>query len=88
MKTIYLESFERDIKRIKEKPAKDRLLKLIQHIKACRSVNEIDNVKKIKSEKQYYRIRMGNYRIGVKIENDAITFIRFLHRKDIYRYFP
>jgi mRNA interferase RelE/StbE len=36
----------------------------------------------------YYRIRLGDYRVGLKIENNTVCFVRFLHRKDIYRYFP
>ncbi len=41
-----------------------------------------------------YRIRLGNYRIGITIENnesddfDILWFERLLHRKDIYKYFP
>lgn len=38
--------------------------------------------------KEYYRIALGSYRVGIRIVNNAVTFIRFLHRKDIYRYFP
>ncbi len=41
-----------------------------------------------KGESSYYRIRFGDYRIGIKIEDDLVIFIRALHRKDIYRYFP
>ncbi len=37
---------------------------------------------------RYYRIRVGDYRIGVEVVGDEILFVRILHRKDIYRYFP
>ncbi|MGK7945796.1 MAG: type II toxin-antitoxin system RelE/ParE family toxin, partial [Microcystaceae cyanobacterium] len=33
-------------------------------------------------------IRVGNYRIGFFGENDTITFVRVLHRREFYRYFP
>ena len=36
----------------------------------------------------YYRIRIGNYRIGLQIENELVYFVAFDHRKDIYRNFP
>ncbi|MGH2412635.1 MAG: type II toxin-antitoxin system RelE family toxin, partial [Microcystaceae cyanobacterium] len=35
-----------------------------------------------------YRIRLGDYRIGLFIEGKTVTFARVLHRKEIYRYFP
>lgn len=88
MRTIYLESFERDIKKLKEKKIRADLLELLDYIKECGSIIEIKNLKKIKGDKKFYRIRIGDYRLGVKIEEETVTFIRFLHRKDIYRYFP
>ena len=53
------------------------------------SVNKnILPLEKLKSYKTFYRIRAGDYRIGIEIVNDKIIFTRFLHRKDIYKYFP
>lgn len=43
---------------------------------------------KLKGYQTYYRIRFGNYRVGVSYEDDTLTFERVLHRKEIYRYFP
>jgi mRNA interferase RelE/StbE len=88
MKTIFLESFERDIRKLKEIKIKSELLELIDYIKESGSLTEIKNLEKIKGEKKFYRIRVGDYRLGIKIENETVAFIRFLHRKDIYRYFP
>ncbi|MFQ5637633.1 MAG: type II toxin-antitoxin system RelE/ParE family toxin [bacterium] len=36
----------------------------------------------------YYRIRVGSYRLGVEITENKVFFVRFLHRNEIYRYFP
>ena len=40
--------------------------------------------------KDKYKIRIGQYRIGLKIdkENKEIICLRIAHRKDIYRSFP
>jgi len=35
-----------------------------------------------------YRIGIGDYRIGLILEDETLIFVRFLHRKDLYRYFP
>jgi len=78
MKTIYLESFERDIRKLKERKIKSELLELIDYIKKSGSLTEIKNLKKIKGEKKFYRIRVGDYRLGIKIEGETVTFIRFL----------
>ncbi|WP_256973597.1 type II toxin-antitoxin system RelE/ParE family toxin [Nostoc sp. T09] len=49
---------------------------------------KISNIKKLKADGNYYRIRVGDYRIGFAEDEDMITFVRVLHRKEIYRYFP
>ena len=59
-------------------------------------IPEVDNpfalhgVEKMKGYRQFYKIRFGEYRIGFKIDKKShkIEFLRALHRKDIYRYFP
>jgi len=52
------------------------------------SIDKLD-VKKIEGYVNYYRIRIGNYRIGCEIQaGDKIIFYRVKHRKDIYRIFP
>ncbi len=42
----------------------------------------------MKGSRNYYRIRIGDYRAGIIVEGLTVEFIRFLHRKDIYKYFP
>ena len=36
----------------------------------------------------YYKIREGDYRIGIFCEQNTMEFQRVLHRKEIYRLFP
>ena len=45
---------------------------------------------KLVGYQEYYRIRFGRYRVGLRIDtaNKIIEFRRVLHRKDIYRQFP
>jgi len=40
------------------------------------------------STTNYYRIRIGTYRLGFKENKGAILLLRFMHRKDIYEFFP
>jgi mRNA interferase RelE/StbE len=47
------------------------------------------DIRKIQGHDGYYRIRMGDYRIGCEIKaENVITFYRVKNRKDIYRVFP
>jgi mRNA interferase RelE/StbE len=42
----------------------------------------------MKAKGNYYRIRIGNYRLGLRYDSNSVTLLRFMHRKDIYTYFP
>lgn len=89
MKTQYLPSFNKDLKALKSTPVFEAIKSLaFQEIPSLRSVNEIRNLKKLKGKSNVYRIRVGDYRVGIFIENDVIIFSRVLHRKEMYRYFP
>ena len=35
-----------------------------------------------------YRIRIGDYRLGIYYYEDTVTITRFVKREDIYKLFP
>ena len=88
MNVEFKSSFVKDLKKIKEKQLQSQIRELIEKVEASGNMIELENIKKLSGGDVYYRIRLGDYRIGLKIENDTVCFVRFLHRKDIYRYFP
>ena len=88
METRYRTSFQRDLKRIKDKTLLVQVRQVIAQIKQAENLNKIPNLRKLKGFDTFYRIRLGDYRIGIEVGNDTVIFIRLLHRKDIYRYFP
>ena len=88
MKVEFKSSFIKDLKKVKAKPLRTQVLEIIEKVEDSPSISELAHVKKLRGGDIYYRIRLGDYRIGLKIENETVYFIRFLHRKDIYRYFP
>lgn len=88
MKVDFKKSFLRDLKRIKETHVKDRLRETIESIENAKHFQEISHLSKIKYGDRYYRIRIGDYRLGLILEGDTFILVRFLHRKDLFRYFP
>jgi mRNA interferase RelE/StbE len=47
-------------------------------------------LEKLAGYDEYYKVRFGTYRIGIKIDTTAqiLEFRRVRHRQDIYRKFP
>jgi mRNA interferase RelE/StbE len=88
MKTAFKESFLKAIKKIEDNLLKLEIKNAIINVESAENIRQINNLKKLKGYKQFYRIRIGNYRIGIKIESDTVIFVEIEHRKNIYRIFP
>jgi len=76
------------LKAIRDKQLLSRVKEVIEHVEKTDSLTNLPNLKQLKREKNYYRIRIGEYRLGLAVQFDNVVFIRFLHRREIYRYFP
>jgi len=88
MKTAFKASFLKAIKKIDSNQLKTDIANAILNVESAESLRQISQLKKLKGYKQYYRIRIGNYRIGIKIEGDTVFFVDIDHRSNIYRIFP
>ena len=88
MNVLIDKTFEKDTKKIKDKKLLERIADIIEQVQACDSSDDIKKLKKLRGTHRYFRIRLGNYRIGLSIQENTVDFIRFLPRKDIYKYFP
>lgn len=88
MKTAFRERFARDLKVVRDKRLLQRVKETIEAVEQADSLGDLPNLKKLKGEKNYFRLRVGDYRIGVAVEENTLVFVRCLNRKDIYKYFP
>jgi mRNA interferase RelE/StbE len=88
MKIIIDKSFEKDTDAIDNKKIKLKIAKSINNVQNANMIFEIKNLKKLSGFKFEYRITVDDYRLGIRIIKDTVIFIRCLHRKEIYRYFP
>ncbi len=88
MKVEFLKRFLRDVEKLDSEDVKNEVAVIIENVEAAAKKAEIKNLKKLKGFKNAYRIKTGDYRIGVFIENDTVEFVRICHRKDIYKIFP
>ena len=87
MKYEYTNAFIKDVK--KSSPElQSQIRSLIEEIKRVERLAELPNVKKMKGFSSAFRLRLGEYRVGVFMQNDVLILVRVLHRREIYRYFP
>lgn len=89
MKIEYSKLFLKDIKKINHLKIFNEIKSFsFEEIYSYTSITEIKNLKKMVGFSDYYRIRKGDYRIGFKFIDNRIVFLRVLHRKEIYKFFP
>ena len=89
MDCFYKKTFLKDLSKL-PLDYRERIEKLVfEGIPNYDNLFEVLNVKSMKGHKDYYRIRIGDYRIGCKIEEESkIIFYRVKNRSDIYKLFP
>ena len=88
MEVRFSRPFEKDLKSVSDKRLVLKVDEIIESLKEAESLSGISNIKKIKGHIDCYRIRIGNYRLGLLVENKTIWLARLMDRKEIYRYFP
>ena len=88
MKTRFRESFAEDLAALTDAGLRRRIKRVIEQVEAASTFQQIANLKRLEARGKYYRIRVGNHRLGFVFEDGAVTFVRCLDRKEIYRYFP
>ena len=88
MRVEFRESFVKDLKSVKDKSLLQRVQAVIEAIEKADSLAELTILKKLKGSGSYFRVRIGDYRLGLALKSDAVIFVRLLNRKDIYKYFP
>jgi len=81
-------SFQKDVKKIKERNIQKKIADIIRNVQRANNRAKIRNIKKLTGSSDEYRIKIGDYRIGLILSENNAEFIRCLHRKDIYKYFP
>ncbi len=88
MKIEVSEKFFSDSQKLKNIKLKKRLDDILTLIQKAETTQQLPHLKKMTGFKNAFRVRVGNYRLGFVFENNTVKLGRFLHRKDIYKYFP
>ncbi len=82
-------SFFKSLSKLNNSDLNLKVKSIIISVEQADSIHQLKQIKKIQGFKSYFRIKLGDYRIGIElIGNNTILFILIAHRKDIYSKFP
>ncbi|WP_334181143.1 type II toxin-antitoxin system RelE family toxin [Methylobacter sp.] len=79
--------FIKDLKTV-PKDFREKIAGIIGTMEHCSNLSSLTGIKKLKGYQNFYRIQVGAYRLGFVLEENTIVLVRFLHKKEIYRFFP
>ena len=88
MKTAFNRYFLKDLGKLKSADLKAEVAGLIVAVEQAASLTTIPTLKKLKGYKTAYRLRVGDFRIGLVVVNETVEFVRLANRQDIYKLFP
>jgi mRNA interferase RelE/StbE len=80
-------AFGRDMRGI-HRNYHQRVAQIIVEMKAAENLRQIRNLEPCEGTSNAFRIRMGDYRIGIYVEDNIIKLKRIGKRGDFYNYFP
>ena len=75
MKIKFESKFEKDLRNIKDKKLLSKIKEMILECKAVQTLNEVKNIKKMQGYQTFYRLKIGDYRVGIEIINDELIVI-------------
>jgi mRNA interferase RelE/StbE len=88
MNIRYTKKFLKQAGKFQNTKTGNEILSIIQDAEKAASIQDLKSIKKLTGYKTFYRIRVGDYRLGLNLVNNVLEFVTFDHRKDIYKYFP
>ena len=89
MNVEFSKTFDKQTSRITDKILLKRLGNIIKKVIESDSLNKIPNLKPIVGYPDYFRIRLGDYRIGISLEEETVWFHFFGKRDEsTYKKFP
>ena len=81
--------FDKQVFKIKDRTVKFRLKKIIEKVAEAKNLDEISNIMPIVGYPGYYRIKFGDFRVGISIEDNTVWFLYFGKRDEsTYKKFP
>ena len=76
MQVEFRKTFKHDLCNIKDRKILERIRTAIEGVESANHLLELRNIKAIQGQDGYYRIRVGDFRIGLYLEKGNVAFVR------------
>ncbi len=89
MQIVFTKTFLKDLAKVSPAKRRVQIEKFVfEALPDFLSLEETGTAEKMTGYNDFYKIRFGDYRVGILKSGNTIELKRVLNRKEIYRYFP
>jgi mRNA interferase RelE/StbE len=78
MTVEFLKGFSKDLDKVSSVTVKNQIKQIITSLEKAETLQKIPSTKKLKGHRNAYRIRIGDYRLGLFLENKTVLLARLL----------
>lgn len=89
MELLYTKIFLKDLSKVVPVKRRNQIEKFVfDEFPMLTTIESYGKIEKMKGHKDYYKIRFGEYRIGLYMNGSIVELKRVLNRREIYKFFP
>ena len=88
MKVLYQKRFLKELAALPAGPRKLVERFAFEEVPEAQSPAAVPGIQRLVGYPGFFKARFGDYRVGIRLSGDELTFERVLHRREIYRKFP
>jgi mRNA interferase RelE/StbE len=89
VQVIYTKTFLKDLSKVFPAKRRKQIEKFVfEDLPELSSIENAGNIEQMTGFKNYYKVRCGDFRVGIIRKNNTIELLRVLNRKEIYKFFP
>jgi len=88
MQVKYNKQFLKELSKLPNKTSTKIEEFVFESLPKYNTIEQVGNIEKMIGYKNCFKVRFGNYRVGIKRENGYIVITTVKHRGEIYKYFP
>ncbi len=88
MQTTFKKEFLKQLAKL-PKDVRERIENFVfDTLPSLNSIGESGKIEKMQGYTSCYKVRFGDYRVGLICRDDVVSVKIVMHRREIYRFFP
>lgn len=89
MQVTYTKTFLKDLSKVTPQKRRTQIENFVfEQLPRLLNIESLGNIEKMTGYKDYFKVRFGDYRVGVFKNKNTLELKRVLNRKEIYKFFP